>query len=99
LEGVMDGTSDTGVPHAALLLTFAEASISFDRTSIGPARAALLEAIGEAGVTDAAAVVAGFNGITRIADASGIPLDAEPLARSADWRQALGIDAFAGEKT
>jgi len=95
----MNGTSDTGVPHAAELLAFVEAALSFDESKIGPARAALVAAMGEAAMTDAAAVVAGFNGITRIADASGIPLDAEPRERSASWRSALGIDAFATTKS
>ena len=49
-------------------------------------------------MADAAAVVAGFNGITRIADASGIPLDREPLERSESWRGSLGIDDFARAK-
>jgi hypothetical protein len=99
LEGVMNGTSDTGVPHAAELLAFADAAVAFDRPAIDTARAALVGAIGEPAMIDAAAVIAGFNGITRIADASGIPLDAEPRERSAAWRGPLGIDAFAGAKS
>jgi hypothetical protein len=91
----MDGQTETGVPHAGPLLRFAEAALSFDEALIEPARVALVAAIGQPAMADAAAVVAGFNGITRIADSSGIPLDREPLERSAEWRSALGIDTFA----
>ena len=94
----MDGKGETGVPHADVLLPFAEAVLSFDPARLLPARDAVTAAMGEAAMADAAAVVAGFNGITRIADASGIPLDREPLERSESWRGSLGIDDFARAK-
>jgi hypothetical protein len=43
---------------------------------------------------DAAGVVGLFNAIDRIADATGIPLEAEKAEASADFRAALGIDRF-----
>jgi hypothetical protein len=43
---------------------------------------------------DAAAVIAGFDAITRVADGSGIPLEPPKAQASADWRASLGIDAY-----
>lgn len=47
---------------------------------------------------DAAAVIAGFDAITRVADGSGIPLEPEKAAATADWRFHLGIDDFWARK-
>lgn len=99
MDGVMDGASDTGVPHAAELLAFVEASLAFDAAQVTRTRAAVLAAMGEAAMVDAAAVIAGFNGITRIADATGIPLEDAKAEQSASWRATLGIDRFADAKS
>ena len=95
----MDGVHEVGVPHARALLAFADAAVAFDADAIRPARAALLDAVGEAALIDAAAVIAGFNGITRIADAMGIPLEPAKAEQSADWRGPLGIDRYATLKS
>ena len=48
---------------------------------------------------DATAVVfAGFDGVARIADATGIPLEAPKAKQTADLRAALGIDEFTAAK-
>jgi hypothetical protein len=52
----------------------------------------------EAAMIDAAAVIAGFNGITRIADATGIPLEDAKAADTASWRITLGIDRMPARK-
>jgi hypothetical protein len=52
--------------------------------------------VGAGGVLEAAATVAAFNGLVRVADGTGIQLDAGVLADSADFRSDLGIDRFAG---
>ena len=50
-------------------------------------------------LTDAAGVIGGFDGITRIADATGIPLEPEKAAMTADFFDALDIGRFRREKT
>ena len=50
--------------------------------------------LGAAGLADAAGVVGLFNAIDRVADATGIPLEPEKAAASADVRAALNLDQF-----
>jgi hypothetical protein len=86
---------DGGVAHGRLLVEFAEAVLGEDDEALTRARPALRAAIGAAGLADAAGVVGLFNAIDRVADATGIPLEAEKAEASADFRAALGLDRFA----
>ncbi len=94
----MDGSGPEGVPDAALLLRFADAALSFEPARIAPLRAEIVASLGEEAMLDAAAVIAGFNGITRIADATGIPMEDQKRLDTEDWRGRLGIDAFRAAK-
>ena len=71
------------------------------------ARAALLEpdrldersakvrsAVGQEGWLEAVSTVAAFEGLVRVADATGIELDDQVYASSVDFRKALGIDRY-----
>jgi hypothetical protein len=86
---VIDRASETGVPHAALLLTFADAVIAGN--AIEAQRDRVIAALGDAAMIDAAAVVAGFDGITRIADATGIPIEPAKAEQTADFRSELEL--------
>ena len=90
----MDGRTDIGVPAAAELLALAEAALAGDARSLDRARAAVTVRLGGAAMIDAAAVIAGFDGITRVADATGIPLEPARAADTADLRARLAIDDF-----
>ena len=72
------------------------------RSGDGAGMAACLDdgerAFGAIGLSDAIAVAAGFNAITRIADAIGIPLEATAAARAGDVREVIGITDFARAK-
>jgi len=81
------------VPYGRLLVAFAEAVLGADDGALAQARAALA-ALGPAGLVDAAGVVGLFNAIDRVADATGIPLEPEKAAASADFRAALDLDRF-----
>jgi hypothetical protein len=94
----MDGESDVGVGHATALIAFADAAIAQDDKALAAARTRLVAALGEPAMADAAAVIAGFDGITRIADATGIPLEPPKAEQTADLRGDLRIDAFVDAK-
>jgi hypothetical protein len=95
LAAVTGGVAgDVGVAHGRLLVAFAEAVLGEDQAALSPARAELMTAVGPRGLVDAAAVVGLFNAIDRIADATGIPLETDKAAASADLRATLGLDRF-----
>lgn len=82
---IASGTADSedgGVPQGALLRCYAMAIL--DRSQdLEAARKPLLEAVGVDAVAQAASVVASFDGINRVADATGIRLDPESEATGA----------------
>lgn len=88
-------TGDAGVPQGQELLAFASAANR--RSDMLPqARAALEAVVGHEGLVEAAATVAIFNGLVRVADGTGIQLDPSMLTSTAETRAALGIDLFSG---
>jgi hypothetical protein len=89
-----DHVGDVGVPASAELLAFTNAvELGGD---IGAARSALAAAIGDEATLEAAATIAIFNGLVRVADGTGIQLDDGVFAASVDERELLGINRFAG---
>ena len=82
------------MPYGRLLVAFAEAVLGEDDGALARAREALVEALGAAGLVDAAGVVGLFNAIDRVADATGIPLEPEKAAASSDFRAALDLHRF-----
>jgi hypothetical protein len=93
VTGAADG--DGGVPHGRRLVAFAEAVLGDDDSALMRARGALQAVLGPVGLVDAAGVVGLFNAIDRVADATGVPLEPEKAAASADFRAALDLDRFA----
>jgi hypothetical protein len=96
LEAVLDRehVGDVGIPASAELLAFTNAvELGGD---IDAARAALADAIGDEATLQAAATIAIFNGLVRVADGTGIRLDEGVFTASVDEREALGINRFAG---
>lgn len=84
----------SGIEHADVLLAFADACIGDDEAALASARQRVLDRMGAEALVDVAAVVGNFERMTRIADATGIPLDAPVAALSQDLRETLGLDAF-----
>jgi len=85
----------SGVPHAAELLAFAEAVLGDDDAVLDVARKDLLEAVGSEAFVDAAGVVGNFQRMVRIADGTGIPLDAPMKVMSESLREEIGVGEFA----
>ncbi len=76
------------------MLAFVDAAITGTPAEIGRARGAIEAGVGRKAMIDAAAVIAGFDAITRVADGTGIPLEPPKAEASADWRARLGIDDY-----
>jgi len=86
---------DGNVPHGALLVAFAEAVLGNDDARLSAIRSEIRAKLGDAALVDAAAIAATFNAIDRVADSTGIPIEDAKAAATADFRAALGINAFA----
>lgn len=89
-----DHVGDVGVPGGPELLAFTNA-VERDGDVAGT-RAAVTAAIGDQATIEAAATIAIFNGLVRVADGTGIQLDGGVFAASVDERARLGIDRFTG---
>ncbi len=96
LEGAL-GQGDGGLPGGAELIRFAEAA-TLGSDDLCDARRELIAALGPEAFVEAAATVGIFNGLVRVADAIGVPLDDGTLDNSLDFRAALGIDEFGGAR-
>ena len=86
---------DVGIEHSPELLAFTN-EVQRRGPELEAARQALITAVGADGLVEAAATVAVFNGLIRVADGTGIQLDAGLYDYSHAERARLGIDEFAG---
>jgi hypothetical protein len=86
---------DGNVPYGALLVSFAEGVLGNDDERLTAIRSEIRAKLGDAALVDAAAIAATFNAIDRVADSTGIPIEDAKAATTADFRAALGINAFA----
>ena len=98
-RGIADRESaeESSVPAAGALVGLVEASLSDDAGDAGDAddaRARVRRELGSAALVDAAAVIGNFERMTRIADSTGIPLDAPVNVMTESIRAELGIDNF-----
>lgn len=85
--------ADAGVEQGRYLLAFTEAVM---RGAPAPAERERLQAVlSPQGFVDVAAVIGSFNVVDRIADATGIPLDAVMRAMSQEVREQLNLARFA----
>lgn len=96
LQDVTQGLSGaTDIEHAPLLVSFAEAVVQRDEAATARARAAVLQAMGNDAMVDAAATISAFHGFVRIADSIGIPYKTAAMGGdAADVREIAGINAF-----
>ncbi len=82
---------DSGVRGGATLIEFAEAIVAREPMRIGAAADAVARILGIEAVADAAGVASNFERMVRIADATGISLDARMADASEDVRESLGL--------
>lgn len=92
-RAAIDADADSGVPHGRLLLEYAEAAVG-NTADLGDKRQAVRDALGDAALVDAAAVIAIFQAVVKIADGTGIPLEDAKAEVSAEFRTELGLNAY-----
>ena len=95
LSAVTRNRGDGGVPHGSVIRRLVEAAIGGQWETLEALRGQGAQEMGEQRTVDVLTVAAGFNGITRVADATGIPLDAPIAAATEELRRETGIDGFA----
>lgn len=84
----------SGVPHAELLVRFAEALVERDELALVQLREAISAALGPAGLHETASIASNFQRMVRIADATGIPQDASMLMLGEDLVEELDLRRF-----
>ncbi len=91
---VAEDAADGGVAAGEALARYADAFFEDGRADFAAARSRLHDEVGSEALVDAAGVLAIFNAVVRIADATGIPLEDEKARLSADFRGTLGINDY-----
>ena len=86
--------ASTGVENGAILIAFADAVVANDKAALKRTRQQICDAMGKTAVVDAACVAAYFDGIDRIADATGTPVDPASAEATTELRATLGINEF-----
>lgn len=94
LTAITDRSKDSGVQHGELLTALAEQTAAGDWQALKATLVTAIAAMGEQQAVDALVVASAFNGITRVADATGIPLDENTASTTVEMRSAVGLDAF-----
>lgn len=89
LSAVRGEAAESGVALGRELLDFSEAVMANDLDAMPRARVALQAKLGPEGVVDTAAVIAMFNIVDRVADATGIPIDP---GDARDFRYGVGSE-------
>ncbi len=97
VDGALDPEclDDCGIPAGDLLLRYVSA-VELGEGDADEARRSIVAALGEDALIEAAATIAIFNGLVRVADGTGIALDDGVLGYSADFRERLGLNNFGG---
>jgi AhpD family alkylhydroperoxidase len=86
---------DGGILQGAVLIDFVESVLSSDDDRLARARTRLSTALGDEALIHAAALVAFFDAVDRVANATGIPLDPKMTEQSRALRAWLGVVNFA----
>lgn len=94
LAAIAEGVGDGGLPFGAELVAFADAVGGFDDVVLQEARERLRAAAGDAFMIDAAAVLANFEMMTRVADGTGARFPADTAVQRAAFGERLDIASF-----
>lgn len=80
--------------HGCELVRFAAALMKPDTAELATARNAVAGRLGPDAVTTASIIGGNFSMLDRVANAIGISVDSMVMKPTADFREALGINAF-----
>ena len=94
LNAVTDSSQQSGVENETILRELVTAFVYGNWSELALIRTEATEILGLQHTVDALTVACGFNGITRVANATGIPLDPETERVSRDFRCSTGIDEY-----
>ena len=94
MASVTAAQTTVGVAFEEELRGLSDAAIHGDWAKLKVLRAQAAKTLGAQQMTDALVVAAAFNGITRVADATGIPLDPHTAATTEQMREQTGIQRF-----
>ena len=98
LSGVTSDQGEIDVAQGELLRSLADTAVAGDWQKLAKLRNLAEPTLGAQGLVDVLAIISGFYSITRIADATGIPLDEPTLDSTAELRERTGIDSFQYER-
>ncbi len=91
--------ADESEARRATLEAFVAAVVGDDPAQAAAARSAVVDELGPDWLVDAAAVVANFEMMTRLADGTGARLRPEQLVATAEIRAKIGVDEFPSART
>ena len=94
ISAIADGEGDAGLPHGAELVAFTTAAAGVDVAALAAARAALVACAGQEFMIDAAAVLANFEMMTRVADGTGARFPEAGTDHRAAISEKLNINDF-----
>ena len=94
LNAVNTSSGLAGVQEEHWLRLVTELTMTKDWEKLSHTREEACRIIGEQKVVDTLVVASAFNGITRVADATGIPLDNDTEKNTAQMREDTGIQTF-----
>ena len=94
LNAVNTPSGLAGVEDEHWIRLITELTMTKEWEQLSQTREETAQIIGEQKVVDTLVVASAFNGITRVADATGIPLDVDTEKNTAQMRTDTGIQSF-----
>ncbi|MDA7772974.1 hypothetical protein N8993_02145 [Pseudomonadales bacterium] len=89
-----EGIADAGVKNGAFLMELAAAVYAQDVDVLADIRTRGVKLLGERGLAEAMGIASGFNGITKVANGTGLPLDKSTADITGEMRTETGIDEY-----
>ncbi|MDG1909589.1 MAG: hypothetical protein P8I81_12070 [Pseudomonadales bacterium] len=89
-----EGIADAGVKNGAFLMELAAAVYAQDVDALADIRTRGVKLLGERGLAEAMGIASGFNGITKVANGTGLPLDKSTADITGEMRTETGIDEY-----